>query len=82
MNKTIYALGFFDGVHIGHAALLRFCRALAEEKKCRCGVVTFTSHPDTLVAGNTPRLINTYADRERLLKDAGEPLWRSRLCLR
>lgn len=69
MNKTIYALGFFDGVHIGHAALLRFCRALAEEKKCRCGVVTFTSHPDTLVAGNTPRLINTYADRERLLKE-------------
>lgn len=69
MNKTIYALGFFDGVHIGHAALLRCCRALAEEKKCRCGVVTFTSHPDTLVAGNTPRLINTYADRERLLKE-------------
>ena len=69
MNKPIYALGFFDGVHIGHAALLRCCRALAEEKKCRCGVVTFTSHPDTLVAGNTPRLINTYADRERLLKE-------------
>lgn len=69
MNKTIYALGFFDGVHIGHAALLRSCRALAEEKKCRCGVVTFGSHPDTLVAGNTPRLINTYADRERLLKE-------------
>ena len=69
MNKTIYALGFFDGVHIGHAALLRCCRALAEEKKCRCGVVTFTSHPDTLVAGNTPRLINAYADRERLLKE-------------
>ena len=31
MNKTIYALGFFDGVHIGHAALLEACRELARE---------------------------------------------------
>ena len=28
-EKTIYALGFFDGVHIGHAALLKACRELA-----------------------------------------------------
>ena len=31
MNETIYALGFFDGVHIGHAALLAQCRRLAAE---------------------------------------------------
>lgn len=68
MNKTIYALGFFDGVHIGHAALLKRCRALAQQQQCQCGVVTFGSHPDTLVCGSTPQLINTYADRERLLK--------------
>ena len=40
MNQTIYALGFFDGVHIGHAALLEACRALAREAGCRCGAVT------------------------------------------
>lgn len=67
-NKTIFALGFFDGVHIGHAALLETCRELAGEGGWSSGVVTFSAHPDTLVLGNTPRLINTPEDRERLLR--------------
>ena len=67
-NKTIYALGFFDGVHTGHAALLETCRELAHEGRWDCGVVTFSAHPDTLVMGQTPRLINTPEDRERLLR--------------
>jgi len=66
-DKTIYALGFFDGVHLGHAALLKECRALADSLGCKAGVVTFTSHPDALVKGTTPTLINTQADRRSLL---------------
>ena len=71
MNKTIYALGFFDGVHIGHSALLQECRRLADEQGCKAAAVTFSSHPDTLVLGKTPGLINTIEDRIRLLKAAG-----------
>lgn len=67
MNRTIYALGFFDGVHLGHRALLNKCRALAAENGCTAGAVTFASHPDTLVFGQTPELINTAQDRDRLL---------------
>ena len=70
-KKTIYALGFFDGVHIGHAALLRECRRLADEQGCQAAAVTFSSHPDTLVLGKTPGLINTIEDRVKLLKEAG-----------
>lgn len=69
MNETIYALGFFDGVHIGHAALLSACRGLAAPRGCRAGVVTFGSHPDALVLGQPPRLINTAQDREWLLRE-------------
>ena len=69
MRKIIYSLGFFDGVHVGHAALLRGCRELAGLHDCDAGVVTFGSHPDTLVMGNAPGLINTPADRERLLRE-------------
>lgn len=68
MRNVIYALGFFDGVHIGHGALLTACRDLAEKRGCGAGVVTFGAHPDGLVLGNAPRLINTPEDRERLLK--------------
>lgn len=70
-KKTIYALGFFDGVHLGHQALLRACRELADRYNCRAGAVTFTTHPDALVSGAAPKLINTPEDRKRLLRHYG-----------
>lgn len=70
-NKTIFALGFFDGVHLGHQALLRRCRELAAERNCQAGVVTFLGHPDELVSGKKTPLINTPRDRCRLLKSFG-----------
>lgn len=70
-EKTIYALGFFDGVHIGHQALLLACRHLAAQQGCKAGVVTFTSHPDALVSGNAPALLNTIEDRQRILHGYG-----------
>ena len=70
-DKIIYALGFFDGVHIGHQALLKACVEMARQHGCKAGVVTFTSHPDTLVAGTTPKLINTEDDRIGLLRAYG-----------
>lgn len=70
-NRYIFALGFFDGVHLGHQALLRACRMLADSIGCKAAAVTFSAHPDTLVLGKTPRLINTMEDRMQLLKDFG-----------
>ena len=69
MNKTIYALGFFDGVHIGHGALLKQCSTLAQEYGCIAGAVTFGVHPDLLVRHQMPVLINAPRDREWLLRE-------------
>jgi riboflavin kinase/FMN adenylyltransferase len=66
-KKCVYALGFFDGVHLGHGGLLTACRELADELGVDAGVVTFSSHPDTLVSGQTPVLLNTIEDRKNLL---------------
>lgn len=71
MKKTIFALGFFDGVHLGHQALLAACRQLAQQRGCTAGVVTFLGHPQALTTGQTPLLINTPADRRRLLCRCG-----------
>lgn len=66
-ERTVYALGFFDGVHRGHQMLLAACRELADAAGALAGAVTFTAHPDTLVLGKTPALINTPWDRKMLL---------------
>lgn len=67
MKKTIYALGFFDGVHLGHQALLDAACRLAEANDAQAGAITFQTHPDALVLGFPPVLINTPEDRERIL---------------
>lgn len=70
-KKTIYALGFFDGVHMGHQALLQACRELAENNRATPGVVTFTTHPDGVVSGTSPKLICSLPQRRQLLKAYG-----------
>ena len=68
-KKTVFALGFFDGVHLGHGSLLNACRELADELAVDAGVVTFSSHPEALVRGAAPGLINTIRDRDALLQE-------------
>ena len=71
MEKKIVALGFFDGVHRGHQALLRACREMAAQTGCETAAITFDRHPQSLFTAHPPKLINTLADRERLLRQYG-----------
>lgn len=63
----VIALGFFDGVHLGHAALLRRARERADALGVSAAALTFDRHPDTLVTGQPVPLLNSRADREWLL---------------
>ena len=69
--KRVFALGFFDGVHLGHQALLTACREMAEKTGAVPAALTFGSHPDALVLGKKPALINTWQDRLRLFECFG-----------
>lgn len=70
-DKKVFALGFFDGVHVGHQALLRDCVRLAGELGCQPAAITFDTHPQTLTRGAAPSLLNTGTDRVRLLRSFG-----------
>lgn len=70
-KKQVIALGFFDGVHLGHQALLTACRCLAKELDLETAAITFESHPMSLFQKDTPPLLTTTADRFRLLRMYG-----------
>ncbi len=67
-HTRVIALGFFDGVHMGHASLLGMAKRRAAELNCRPAVMSFDLHPDTLVAGGPVWLINSMEDRVALLE--------------
>jgi len=66
-DKKIFALGFFDGVHLGHQALLRECVAMAKELDAEAAAITFEQHPMSLLSNQTPPLLGSLSDRLRLL---------------
>ena len=70
-EKRIYALGFFDGVHIGHQALLQACHTLASQLGCKTAAITFDAHPKSLFSDQPPALITSAWDRQNLLRQYG-----------
>ena len=67
-QKRVIALGFFDGIHIGHAALLRRTCERAVEIGAVPSALSFDVHPDTLVFGKPVPLINSSAGRADLIR--------------
>jgi riboflavin kinase / FMN adenylyltransferase len=66
------AIGNFDGVHIGHQALLHSTVAYARGHDLVPAVLTFDPHPTAVVAPHRqPEMICTIEDRIRLLQAAG-----------
>ncbi|HMF42609.1 MAG TPA: bifunctional riboflavin kinase/FAD synthetase [Polyangia bacterium] len=66
------AIGNFDGVHLGHAALLAEVRARAAHRGCPSAVLTFTPHPARLFAPDrAPPLIMSLERRLELCAEAG-----------
>jgi riboflavin kinase/FMN adenylyltransferase len=67
-TKRVIALGFFDGVHRGHGALLRRVVERAAQEGAVPSAVTFDHHPKDLIPGaEKVPLLNTPADREELM---------------
>lgn len=68
MKPCVMALGFFDGVHLGHGGLLRKARQRADALGLSAAAVTFDRHPASFIAGGSAALLNTAAERAELMK--------------
>jgi riboflavin kinase/FMN adenylyltransferase len=66
------ALGTFDGVHVGHQAVISHAVALAAERDLTSTVVTFDRHPLVVVnPALAPRLLTTNDEKIRLIAGLG-----------
>ena len=54
MKEKVIALGFFDGVHLGHAALLRRTVEEAARRGVTPAVFTFDRPPKEVLTGHGP----------------------------
>ncbi|MDY0211381.1 MAG: bifunctional riboflavin kinase/FAD synthetase [Desulfuromonadaceae bacterium] len=67
-NNTVATVGNFDGVHLGHRAIFRNLVKRARHEDGVSVVCTFDPHPLKFLAPDrAPRLINTRAEKERLI---------------
>jgi riboflavin kinase/FMN adenylyltransferase len=58
------SVGNFDGVHLGHQALLRCVSGIASTNRWKASAMTFDPHPASIVApSRAPRLLSTPAQR-------------------
>lgn len=71
------AIGNFDGVHLGHQAVIRIAQDKARDLGCPSGVVTFEPHPRQVFSPDAPpfRLMNAEARAHRLERLGIEKLY-------
>jgi len=65
------ALGYFDGVHTGHKAVIKNAVEYAKQNNTKSAVITFIDHPCCYFWGVCPKYILTREERERKIFELG-----------
>jgi riboflavin kinase / FMN adenylyltransferase len=72
-DGAVVTIGAYDGVHLGHQAVLRLVRELAGARGFEAALVTFDRHPAEVVRPESaPRLLTTLEQRLELLDATGD----------
>ncbi len=72
---TVVTIGAYDGVHLGHRAVIGEVRRLAAERGMQSTVVTFDRHPASVVRPDSaPQLLTDLEQKLELLADTGVDL--------
>lgn len=68
---VILTIGNFDGLHLGHQAILEHLVQIAKKRQARSAVLTFCNHPSTVLRPSTPTpFICTTEHKVQLLDEA------------
>ena len=73
-EPIVLALGFFDGIHLGHKEVITTAKKVAEERGYKLAVMSFNQHPSVIFQNVDPESIQYVSPLERkkeLLKELG-----------
>ena len=68
---TSVALGYFDGIHLGHQAVLNTALEYAQKENLVPVVMLFDVHPRKLISGVVPPMLTSEKKKRRLLIEKG-----------
>ncbi|MBL8840568.1 MAG: riboflavin biosynthesis protein RibF [Planctomycetes bacterium] len=71
LHGAVATIGVFDGVHLGHRAILDRTLTWARTERRPAVVLTFAHHPDLVVRGREPARLQSLAQRLREIERAG-----------
>jgi riboflavin kinase/FMN adenylyltransferase len=71
-QPSVLSIGNFDGLHLGHRAILETVIKRARALRCRAAAITFSPHPIRFLAPyKAPKLISTLEQKKRLIASTG-----------
>ncbi len=70
--KRVVALGFFDGIHLGHRRLIRGVLEQSRSTGAISSLLTFDPHPEAILYGGTgPKLLTTLDEKAYIVRSLG-----------
>jgi len=71
LPKTVLTIGNFDGVHLGHLAIIEEIKKIAKEKNLSSAILTFEPHPISFLRQDRPKdfRISSLAEKLRIFKN-------------
>ncbi|MEN9978796.1 MAG: riboflavin biosynthesis protein RibF [candidate division WOR-3 bacterium] len=67
----VLTIGGFDGVHLGHRAIIQAVQEEAQTRNARSGLVTFEPHPAQLLHPEFPYLLTPLEEKKLVLAELG-----------
>lgn len=73
IKPTVMALGFFDGVHLGHQKVIVTAKQIAKEKQMQSAVMTFSPHPKEVLGKREGEFnyLSPLSEKQKLIDKLG-----------
>lgn len=73
LPPTVMALGFFDGIHLGHQCVIRTAKKIADDRGYKSAVMTFHPHPSVVLGKKDAHVeyITPMRDKEKIVESLG-----------